>query len=88
MNNYHGIEVLNGEATGTASNNVGSMATSLGKFGIGGSDAHSLSAIGKCATLFENAVRTEEEMVSEMRAGRVSAVWLAPTSNGSGPAKH
>jgi hypothetical protein len=86
-NYFHGLEVLNGEVSNDANNYVASMAASLGKFGTGGSDSHSLGAVGKCATLFQNPVRTEEEMVREMRAGRVSAVRLAPSTNGVGPIK-
>ena len=79
---FHGIEVLNGEVTSNANDYIGPMATSLGKFGTGGSDSHSLEAIGRCATRFENPVTTEEEMVREMRAHRISAVRLAPPSSG------
>ncbi|MBI4339948.1 MAG: PHP domain-containing protein [Chloroflexi bacterium] len=82
---FHGIEVLNGEVSNDANNYVASMATALGKFGTGGSDSHSLGAVGKCATRFQNPVMTDEEMVKEMRAGRVSAVRLAPSNNGLGP---
>ena len=81
-NHFHGLEVLNGEVTNDANDYVGSMAASLGKFGTGGSDAHSVEAVGRCATRFEKLVTTEEEMVREMRAGRVSPVRLAPSSNG------
>lgn len=79
---FHGLEVLNGEISNDANDYVASMATSLGKFGTGGSDSHSREAVGRCATRFQNPVTTEEEMVREMRAGRVSAVRLAPSSNG------
>ncbi|MBI4311492.1 MAG: PHP domain-containing protein [Chloroflexi bacterium] len=81
-NHFHGIEVLNGEVSNDANGYVESMAVSLGKFGTGGSDSHSIGAVGKCATLFQNPVRNEEEMVKEMRVGRVTAVRLAPSSNG------
>ncbi len=84
-NYFHGIEVLNGEVSNDANDYVAGMATTLGKFGVGGSDSHSLAAVGKCATRFQNPVTTTAEMVEEMRAGRVSAVRLAPSSNGLGP---
>ena len=82
---FHGIEVLNGEHANDANNYVESMATRLGKFGTGGSDSHSLEAVGRCATLLQNPVTTDEEMVREMRAGLVSAVRLAPSTNGLEP---
>jgi len=83
-NHFHGIEVLNGEVSNETNDYVSAMAATLGKFGTGGSDAHSPAAVGKCATRFENPVTTTEEMVREMRAGRVSAVRLsAPGVNGA-----
>ncbi|MEE8443398.1 MAG: PHP domain-containing protein [Dehalococcoidia bacterium] len=84
---FHGIEVLNGEISNDANSYVESMAVRLGKFGVGGSDSHSLEAIGRCATRFQNPVTTDAEMVKELLAGRVSAVRLAPSSNGFGPTK-
>lgn len=77
---FHGLEVLNGEVTNDANDYVGAMAASLGKFGTGGSDSHSLSAVGKCATLFQTPVKTDEEMVRELRAGRVMPVRVALSS--------
>lgn len=85
---FHGIEVLNGEISSDASSYVESMAERYGKFGTGGSDSHSLEAIARCATVFENTVTTDEEMVAEMRAGRVSAIRLAPPNSGMERDKH
>ena len=79
---YHGIEVLNGEQSNDTHGWVENMATALGKFGTGGSDAHSLEAVGRCATRFQNPVKTDEEMVRELRAGRVTAVRLHPGYDG------
>ena len=79
---FHGIEVLNGEISSDASKYVETMAERYGKFATGGSDSHSVEAIARCATLFENVVTTDDEMVAEMRAGRVSAVRLAPPNSG------
>lgn len=84
VDRFHGIEVLNGEISTYANGYVAAVAADLGKFGTGGSDAHSPGAVGRCATLFERPVTTDEEMVRELRAGRVSAVRLAPPGrNGS-----
>ena len=42
----------------------------------GGSDAHSLSDIPSCATHFERKISNVEELITELRAGRFSAVNL------------
>jgi hypothetical protein len=46
----------------------------VGGRGIGGSDAHSEHGLGCCATEFERAVRTERELIEELRAGRFRAI--------------
>ncbi len=47
--------------------------TKLGLPGTGGSDAHQVHAIGSCVTIFENEVRSEEDFIREIRAGRIQA---------------
>jgi hypothetical protein len=46
----------------------------VGLRGIGGSDAHSEHGLGCCATAFERQVRSERELIEELRAGRFRAV--------------
>jgi hypothetical protein len=46
----------------------------LGLPGTGGSDAHQVHEIGACLTLFENEVRNEEDLIREIRAGRIRAM--------------
>ncbi len=41
--------------------------------GTGGSDAHKILNIGANATLFQNPVRSEEDFIREIRAGRIRA---------------
>ncbi|MBI2872792.1 MAG: PHP domain-containing protein [Chloroflexi bacterium] len=84
---FHGIEVLNGEIANDSNGYVTSTARLLGLFETGGSDAHSLEAVGRCATRFHSPVASDEEMVRELRAGRVTAVRLHPSHNGLGPSK-
>ena len=51
----------------------------MGKYrfaGIGGSDAHLVSAIGSCMTRFDNPVSTENELLRELSAERFLAVHL------------
>lgn len=46
----------------------------LGLPATGGSDAHLVSAIGKCMTQFDNAVLNETDLVRELRSGKFGAV--------------
>ena len=53
--------------------------------GTGGSDTHSLRQMGTAATLFERRVASLEELIAELKAGRMRAVDLtltAPTTSG------
>ena len=52
------------------------MADELGYLGTGGSDAHIVSQIGKCATVFEEPIHTEADLVSALRSGKFSAKKL------------
>jgi hypothetical protein len=37
---------------------------------VAGSDAHRLDEVGRCVTVFEREIRTERELVEELRARR------------------
>lgn len=53
--------------------------------GTGGSDTHDLRQMGTAATLFERRISSLEELIAELRAGRMRAVNLsvtAPTASG------
>jgi len=69
-----GLEMYNG-ATGDREN---ALAVAVGEYvglpGIGGSDAHSMLGLGCCVTVFERPVRSEEELIEELRAGRFQPV--------------
>lgn len=45
----------------------------LGLPGTGSSDAHQLHEVGRCATIFERPIFTEEDLIQEIRAGRIQA---------------
>jgi hypothetical protein len=72
------IEVLNGCNTPRENAFALRVARVLGKPGIGGSDAHSRQGIGYYATAFERIISSEEEFLSELRAGRFCAVLGLP----------
>ena len=50
------------------------MAEELGYLGIGGSDSHIVSHIGRCATEFSDPVTTEAELVRALKAERFQAI--------------
>lgn len=52
------------------------MAAKLGYRGIGGSDAHIVSHIGRCATRFPAPVTDEGALVEALRAGEFEAISL------------
>jgi predicted metal-dependent phosphoesterase TrpH len=52
------------------------MAEKLGYRGIGGSDAHIVSHIGRCATRFPAPVTSEAALVAALRAGEFEALSL------------
>jgi hypothetical protein len=69
-----GLEIYNG-ATGDRENAMARAVGDHGRLrGIGGSDAHSEHGLGCCATEFERSVRSERELIEELRAGRFRAV--------------
>jgi hypothetical protein len=72
---YDALEVLNGDYLGAAGS-VGAIARSLGIAAIGGSDAHSKAALGRCATRFLRPVAGERDLIEALRAGQVEPVDL------------
>ena len=47
--------------------------------GTAGTDAHSRSDIGRCATEFERDIKNVEGLIEELKAGRFKAVDLTGT---------
>jgi predicted metal-dependent phosphoesterase TrpH len=68
------IETLNGGSRGTENEEAIALADAYGYHGIGGSDAHIVSFIGRCATRFENDITSIDGLVSELRTGAFEAV--------------
>jgi predicted metal-dependent phosphoesterase TrpH len=68
------IETLNGGSRGRENDDALALAARFGYRGIGGSDAHIVSHIGRCATRFEHDVRSEEDLVRALREGGYEAV--------------
>ncbi len=68
------VETYNGGSRGDEDAVAQAMAAELGYLGIGGSDAHIVSHVGRCATRFPTTVRTERELVEALLAEDFEAV--------------
>lgn len=75
---FDAIEVISGSDSKIATSYWAHVVSAMGLFGTGGSDAHSVGAIGSCATKFETAdpIRDEIELVRALKAGNYYPVWL------------
>lgn len=68
------IETLNGGSRGTENEEAIALAEQYGYRGVGGSDAHIVSFIGRCATRFDNEIRSAEDLVRELRGDAFEAL--------------
>jgi predicted metal-dependent phosphoesterase TrpH len=73
------VEVLNGGSRDQEDEIAQTMAREQGYLGIGGSDAHIVSHIGRCATRFGAHIRSERELVDALRSGDFEAVTFRQT---------
>src|SRR5215470_15488909 len=64
------VEALNGGSKKGEDDRVAELMSAHGYAGFGGSDSHLVSFVGICATEFERAVRTIDDLVGELRARR------------------
>lgn len=68
------VETYNGGSRDNEDEIAQAMAAAQGYRGIGGSDAHIVSHIGRCATRFEQPIHSETELVAALRSGRFEAI--------------
>jgi len=64
------IEVANGGCSGAENALAYRVACSLGKRGIGGSDAHSVAGLGCYTTVFQGRPASVAELIEELKGGR------------------
>lgn len=76
------VETLNGGSRAGENERSRALAERYGYCGIGGSDAHIVSHVGRCATRFEDPVRSDGELVAALRGGRFEAIAWPSTSSG------
>ena len=80
------LETLNGGCSYSENVQATRMAAALKLPQVGGSDAHSISEIGKCVTVFPRQIREEEDLICMVREGSCRAAYLdeAVTAAGVG----
>ena len=70
------VEIYNGGSRSDEDAVAAAMAQELGYLGIGGSDSHIVSHIGRCATEFPEPVTTEAELVQALKGEQFRAITL------------
>ena len=68
------VEIYNGGSRDNEDQVAQDMASELGYLGIGGSDAHIVSHVGRCATRFSAPITSEQALVEALNAGDFEAV--------------
>lgn len=69
------IETHNGAVTRKNNAEAEKIRKKYDLFGVGGSDAHHVSHIGRCLTVFEDDIRDEAELMEALRSGRYRAAY-------------
>jgi len=78
LENVIAVEVLNGGSRKGEDERSIELVNKYGYRAVGGSDSHLVSLIGLCATRFEAEVRTEEDLVRELKHGAYGPVEFRP----------
>ncbi len=71
------VEVYNGGSRGDEDQVAQQLADEQNYLGIGGSDAHIVSHIGRCATEFSHPIHNERELVEALQGSDFKALKLA-----------
>ena len=74
------VETMNGGSRDNEDGIALTMAQAHGYLGIGGSDSHIVSHVGRCATRFSRQVRTVDELVQALNTGEFEAISLKPSN--------
>ena len=67
------IEVYGGMSSLTEGNLAAQVGDHLKLKAIAGSDAHAILQVGQCFTIFENSIKDEGQLISEIKQGRCRA---------------
>ena len=80
---FDAIESFNGRGSTNQNRFVHDLNQTLGLPGVGGSDAHRIHQVGTAATQFQRRITSLEDLIAEIRAGRMAPVSLAAAAAGS-----
>jgi predicted metal-dependent phosphoesterase TrpH len=69
------IETHNGAMSRKSNDEAELIRQKYGLFGVGGSDAHHVSHIGRCVTVFEEDIADEAGLIEALRGGRYRAAY-------------
>jgi acyl dehydratase len=81
------IEALNGGSSEAENAVAMALAIDRGLQPAGGSDAHFVSAIGQCLTMFPERIRSEAQLVEALRSGEFEPITVDETLLGARRAK-
>jgi predicted metal-dependent phosphoesterase TrpH len=70
------LEIMNGGESDAANTRAAAIAQTYGLRGTAGSDVHVAAGVGRYATRFTRGIRSESDLVTELRAGRFTTVDL------------
>lgn len=73
---FESVEAINGSDTRLQNMAATGLASGFRLPGIAGSDAHTAAEVGRAATRFERAIRTNEDLLAELAAGRYQPIQL------------
>lgn len=73
---FDALEILNGGESDRANALATAIAQTYGLKGVAGGDVHMAAEVGRCATRFAREIRSESDLVTELRAGRFTPVDL------------
>ncbi|RJP29243.1 MAG: PHP domain-containing protein [Actinobacteria bacterium] len=72
----HAVETLNGGCSYQENVQATRLAAELGLPQVGGSDAHSISQIGRCVTVFPRAIQGDDDLKRMIGEGNCTAAYL------------
>ena len=75
LGNVTAIETHNGGCSPDGNRAALELGSRYGLPGVGGSDAHHLFQIGRCLTVFDDEITTDEELVAALKTGRHRGVY-------------
>lgn len=71
MSDVDFVEVSNGTVPILANANATQLAKRLGVVGVGGSDSHRSTTVGLCSTVFEGAIKTNDDLIQAIKGKKV-----------------